>query len=97
MSECKFLKGSRAGAGVTFFGTGAGIKKVTLITSGPYRRDHRHKSSGVTDRGLRWATATLKIASLPLSLFAENNSGATLPLLNKNSSELSLPLLLVNF
>jgi len=53
MSECKFLKGSRAGAGVTFFGTGAGIKKVTLITSGPYRRDHRHKSSGVTDRGLR--------------------------------------------
>jgi len=27
----------------------------------------------------RWATATLKIASLLLSLFAENNSGTTLP------------------
>jgi len=40
----------------------------------------------------RWATASLKIASLSLSLFAENNSGAALPLLNKNSSKLSLPL-----
>jgi len=27
----------------------------------------------------RWATATLEKVSLPLSLFAENNSGATLP------------------
>jgi len=27
----------------------------------------------------RWATATLEIASLQLSLFAENNSGATPP------------------
>jgi len=27
----------------------------------------------------RWATATLPIAPLPLSLFAESNSGATLP------------------
>jgi len=38
----------------------------------------------------RWATATLKIASLPLSLFAENNSAQLLPLLNENSSELTL-------
>jgi len=45
----------------------------------------------------RWATATLKKASLPLSLFAENNSSATPPITEQNSSELSLPLLLVNF
>jgi len=30
-------------------------------------------------RRQRWATATLEKASLPLSLFAENNSGAMLP------------------
>jgi len=39
----------------------------------------------------RWATVTLKIASLQLSLFAENNSSAT-HRRYKNSSELSLPL-----
>jgi len=42
-----------------------------------------------------WATATLKIASLPL--FAGNNSDATPPVSEKNSSVLSLPLRLVNF
>jgi len=42
----------------------------------------------------RWATATLKISSLPLSLslFAENKAALLLSLLNKNSSKLSLPL-----
>jgi len=32
-SECKFPMSSGAGAGVTFSGTGAGVKKVTPITS----------------------------------------------------------------
>ena len=44
-----------------------------------------------------WATATLKIASLLLSPFAENKAPLLLWLLNKNSSKLSLPLRLVNF
>jgi len=34
-SECKFPMSSGAGAGVTFLGTRAGVKKVTPITSGP--------------------------------------------------------------
>jgi len=33
-SECKFSVIPGAAAGVTFFGTGAGVKKVTPITSG---------------------------------------------------------------
>jgi len=38
------------------------------------------RDNGLAFRNMhRWATATLKIASLPLSLFAENNSGATPP------------------
>jgi len=48
----------------------------------------RPSGSGPTsDSDQRWATATLKIASLLQSLFAENNSGAALPLLNKDSSK----------
>jgi len=39
-----------------------------------------------------WATATLLKASLPLPLLVKFNSSATASLLNKNSSELSLPL-----
>jgi len=42
----------------------------------------------------RWATATLEMAALPLSLFAIFDSGAIAT--EKNSSELSLPLLLVH-
>jgi len=41
MSEWKFPMSSRAGAGVTFLGTGAGVKKVTPITSGVEDRDQR--------------------------------------------------------
>jgi len=35
-SECKFLMGFGCRSWSHFFGTGAGVKKVTPITSGPY-------------------------------------------------------------
>jgi len=34
---------SGAGAGVTFLGTGAGVKKFTPITSGPYSTATRYE------------------------------------------------------
>jgi len=34
---------SGAGAGVTFLGTGAGVKKLTPITSGPYSTATRYE------------------------------------------------------
>jgi len=38
----------------------------------------------------RWATVTLKISTLPLSIFANYSSGAIAPATEQNSSELSI-------
>jgi len=46
---------SRAGAGVTFLGTGAGVKKGTPITSDPYlMRERFFKIQSIPNRVLNW-------------------------------------------
>jgi len=55
--------GAGAGAGVTFLGTGAGVKKVTLITFGSHTNDHVISRLGILVLKSREQKRTEKLAS----------------------------------